>query len=58
MTLSTMMCIGNGCPERVYAYHRCDRGYLWNEKNHRCLRKTDKGKSGPVGKGKQSQTMS
>jgi len=39
ITLSTMLCVGNGCPERTYAYHRCDRSYVWSARTHRCVRR-------------------
>jgi len=41
VTLSPMMCFGNGCPERVYAVHRCSRSYIWSARTHRCVRRVD-----------------
>lgn len=47
LTLSTMMCVGNGCPQRVYAYHRCDRGFIWSARTHRCVRRVGTDRSDP-----------
>jgi hypothetical protein len=38
-TFSTMMCVGNGCPERTYAYHRCSNGFIWSARTHKCVRR-------------------
>ena len=46
-TLSTMMCVGNGCPERTYAYHRCSRGFIWSARTHKCVRRVDTDKKSP-----------
>jgi hypothetical protein len=57
ITLSTMLCVGNGCPERTYAYHRCDRSYVWSARTHRCVRRVDAdatgNRRGPSGKAPQ-----
>lgn len=39
LTLSSMMCVGNGCPDRVYAYHKCSSGFIWSARTHRCVRR-------------------
>ena len=57
LTLSTMMCMGNGCPQRVYAYHRCDRGFIWSARTLRCVRRVGTDRSDPsVAHNKRSQT--